>query len=156
MNNLSLCLPFLLSLFIKCGTSARILGFTPVPSISHQIIFRAIWKELALKGHDLTVISPNILNDTSLTNLKEIDVQHTYNFIKAFDVQKRLSRDVFAPDKVLNYFELIRGSTEMALDDKMVQNLIKSSESFDILIVQALHPLLFAMAARFKVPVIGK
>jgi glucuronosyltransferase len=46
---------------VFCARGARILGIFPTPSISHQLPFQTIMKALALRGHEITVISPDPL-----------------------------------------------------------------------------------------------
>lgn len=65
--------------------SARILGLFPTPSVSHQSVFQPIWRELSLRGHKVTVITPNPLKDPSLTNLTEIDMSEAYEIQKKND-----------------------------------------------------------------------
>lgn len=141
---------------ISYGYGANILGFFTTPSLSHQQTFQTICKELASRGHNVTFISPNILNDTSIKNLTEIDISQVYAIHKSIDAVKYLSKDAFTVSRVLGYYILTRVPTEIALLDSKVQKLINTDERFDLLLVQAFHPLTFAMAARFKVPVIGK
>lgn len=64
--------------------SARILGVFTVASISHQTVFQPIWKELSLRGHNVTVVTPNPLRDPSLINLIEIDVSSQYKNMEEF------------------------------------------------------------------------
>lgn len=40
---------------------ANILMIFPTPSISHQIVFQALVKDLAARGHHLTVLTPNVI-----------------------------------------------------------------------------------------------
>lgn len=67
-----------------CVHGARILGVFAFPSISHQIVFQPIWRELSLRGHQVTVLTPNPIHDQSLTNLTEIDLSFTYKTLKKF------------------------------------------------------------------------
>lgn len=49
---------FLLFFLICATNSARILGIYPLPGHSHYKLGTALFKELAVRGHDVTVISP--------------------------------------------------------------------------------------------------
>lgn len=140
---------------LHLGICARILGLFTTPSVSHQAGFQAIWKHLVLNSHDVTVISPNVLNDTTLKNLKEINISQVYEIIKVVNWSK-FSRTAFNLEKMFAYFDLVGTAAEIALDDKEVKALFKSNEEFDVLIVQAIHPLVFSVAAKFRVPVIGE
>lgn len=138
------------------GHSAKILGFFTTPSFSHQQVFQMIFKELALRGHEITFISPNIINDKTLKNFKEIDIKQVYDFKNTCNVGQYLSKDALAFNRMWGYYILTRKPTEIAFDDENVKKLINSDASFDLLILQGFHPLTLAMAARFKAPFIGK
>lgn len=142
--------------FFHSGYSARILGFFVLPSFSHQIFFQAIWKELALKGHHVTVVSPNILNDSTITNAKEIHVPKAYDVYKKMDPSQSLSYGAVHLKWTSNFPDLTRISNEFILDDVKVQELIASDERFDLLLVQAMNPLALAIAARFRAPIVGE
>nr|XP_032521714.1 UDP-glucuronosyltransferase 2B31-like [Danaus plexippus plexippus] len=47
--------------------TSRILGVFPVPSLSHQIVFRKITQELHKRGHELTVLTPDPYKIEGLT-----------------------------------------------------------------------------------------
>ena len=44
--------------FMSVSESAKILGLFPMPAKSHMAVNAAIVKELAERGHELTVVSP--------------------------------------------------------------------------------------------------
>lgn len=46
---------FLLSISVFCGESANILGLFPLPGKSHFVMFEALLKKLADKGHNVDV-----------------------------------------------------------------------------------------------------
>uniref|UniRef100_A0A1L8D6R8 UDP-glucuronosyltransferase n=1 Tax=Plutella xylostella TaxID=51655 RepID=A0A1L8D6R8_PLUXY len=48
-----------LALLAGGGSAARILCYFPVPSISHQVVFRPLTQELARRGHQVTVLTPD-------------------------------------------------------------------------------------------------
>lgn len=142
--------------FLLCQTvnSARILGIFPMPSISHQQVFQPIWRELSKRGHLVTVLTPSPLNDNSLTNLTEIDVSYAYEFVKEY-----------APElsKVIPYREIIQKTYEMSLPmyesyfqhPQMQELLTLPAGSFDMVLVEALAPVMYAFAAKFNCPLIG-
>lgn len=63
------------------------------PSISHQVIFQPIWKELSLRGHKVTVITPNPLKDPTLTNLTEIDISYMYEHMSELIKKSMITMD---------------------------------------------------------------
>jgi hypothetical protein len=54
--------------------SAHILGVFPIPAKSHNIVFTALTRELARRGHQLTVISPYPEKQPT-PNLTDIEVK---------------------------------------------------------------------------------
>lgn len=138
------------------GNSARILAIFTSPSISHQKMFQSLWWELALRGHNVTAASPNILHDKTLQNLKEIDLHHAYDTLIGLKPLEFLSKNCPHLKKFFGYFDMMQNAIEDAFLDKEVHELLQSDEKFDVIILQAVHPLLFALKYRFKAPVIGK
>ncbi|XP_057663840.1 UDP-glucosyltransferase 2-like [Diorhabda carinulata] len=120
--------------------SAKILCVFFVPSISHQMIFQPIWKELSLRGHKVTVITPNTLNDPTLTNLTEIDTSTTYNYLKNISLHKSISKDNYLFSKLLFMlnFGIITFETILRLEP--VRKLINDDKiEFDLVILQNMN-----------------
>lgn len=125
-------------LAVLCGTvaPANILGFFGVPSISHQQVYQAIWKELSLRGHNVTVVTPDPLNDPSLTNLTEIDVSYSYETFRNYTTNK-FSRPVNHWD----FFEIIDALTvpvnEVQFSHPDVVNLLEDkTKQFDVVLAE--------------------
>ncbi|KAF2903762.1 hypothetical protein ILUMI_02412 [Ignelater luminosus] len=142
-------------LFVITPTfSARILGIVSTPSYSHQIVFRPLWKELSLRGHQVTVLTTDPIKDASLTNLTEIDLHFSY---KTF--QSRLSMNEMAK---LNPLELIDGIVKLGYDlieeqlqYSEVQKLLKSeTERFDVILVETFFAATVAFSHKFNCPLI--
>ncbi|CAG9840626.1 unnamed protein product [Diabrotica balteata] len=140
--------------FIQC---VRILGIFPTPSYSHQIVFQPIWKELSLRGHNVTVITPYPLCDSSLTNLTEIAVSFVYGRVAKYGWPKeylKFPSTVHRLDYVLNYGNDV---TMAVLEYGPVQHIIDQHDTFDLLIVQLsfnLNLLLYSLAFKFHNPIV--
>lgn len=146
----------ILCIFLGYGNCAKVLGVFTTPSISHQLMFQAICKELSLRGHNVTFVSTNILNDPSLRNLKEFDAHYVYDIYKLVDLSKILSKNNYLLSVVTNYYYMGRKPAEMILEDPNFQEFINSDEEFDVVLLQAFHPLTFSVAAKFRAPIIGE
>lgn len=146
----------LLWMCINSTLGANILGLFTTPSISHQQIFQAIYMNLALKGHDVTVVVTNNLINGNISKLKEINLPHLHDIVREMDYSKFLSKDAGFLEKVCGYWSLMRQPAKKAFENEGVHEIINSNKSFDLIIVQAVHPILFALAARYKAPVVGK
>lgn len=72
----------LIFLLISCAQqcqSAKILIMYPSPSKSHLVIGQAVSKELARRGHKVTVVSSYPL-DKQIDNYRDIFIEPTENF----------------------------------------------------------------------------
>lgn len=144
----------LVFLFISRAQSAKILGVFNIPSVSHQVVYQPIWKELSLRGHEVTVVTPNPLKDPSLTNLTEIDVSFMYDHLK--EVYELFSDTPSHWTMMKIMFQFAESFAEQLLGDKNVQNLINdTSREFDVVMVEYMQTFPSAFAARFKCPLIA-
>ncbi|XP_046751365.1 uncharacterized protein LOC124414461 [Diprion similis] len=140
------------------GSASRILGIFPTPSFSHQVVFRGLTMALRDRGHELVVITTDPVNDPTLQNYTEIDVNFLYENFNA-DV------DWIATRKKGTWFELIYNLvprlvviTEQIFNLPEVKKLCStnSGEKFDLLMIEMLYwPAFLPLAERFDVPVIG-
>lgn len=140
-------------LWIYCDC-ARILGIVSTPSYSHQVAFRPLWKELSLKGHQVTLLTTDPINDKSLTNLTEIDLHFTYElWNKNLGALVNNNNPLKFVQLILNTFSEI---IELELQHTEVQALIQDeTQHFDLIMVEFLFPTMFAFSERFKCPIIA-
>lgn len=83
---------FLSSLLFWYCESANILGVVLHTSYSHQIPFRPIWRELAARGHNVTVLTTDPMNE-NLANLREIDLSSAYDAWRSTDIIEYSERE---------------------------------------------------------------
>ncbi|XP_045463151.1 UDP-glycosyltransferase UGT5-like isoform X2 [Harmonia axyridis] len=145
---------------MKPSDTANILFFAPIPSYSHQVIYQPIWKELSLRGHNVTAVAVNTLNDKTLTNLTEIDLGILYEYKKRFSKEsinfifhKPNFLGVFLKDMYI--YQIVSVVHEFALRNPEVQKLIRSNAKFDVVIVEWLFPTAAAFSTKFNCPLIG-
>lgn len=147
----------LLVVNISFSNSANILGIITTPCYSHQAPFQPLWRELVVRGHQVTVITTDPQKNASIKNLKEIDISHTYDIYERYKVFHALcaSNMSFASmGKLLA--ELFHETQEYQLSLPEVQNLITSkSVKFDLVIAEAQSPIMMSFAWRFKSPLIA-
>ncbi|KAF5287659.1 hypothetical protein FQR65_LT12188 [Abscondita terminalis] len=133
--------------------SARILGVIPTPSYSHQVWLQPLWKELSLRGHQLTVLTTNPMNEPNLTNLTEIDTSFSYNV---------LTDNLLEIINTQNPFKIIELNVKVfskvidkQLEHPEVKKLINDpNEKFDLLITEMSGFAPMAFSKRFKCPFI--
>lgn len=133
---------------------AKILGVFNIASISHQVVFQPIWRELSLRGHDVTIMSPNPLKDPSLVNLTEIDLSFLYKIFDDMKPQMSQSMDHWS---MLNMMTVMSETlTEELFQHEEVIALIKDNTTkFDIVLAEAIIPSVYAFAVKYRCPLIG-
>lgn len=145
---------FILLALFQVGRSANILGVALHPSYSHQVVFRPIWKHLSLRGHSVTVLTTDPMNNSSLTNLTEIDLSIAYDIWKSSKIIEVSRKEGFLTFfwKSMDVGERIM-KTQMELNE--VKDLLENqNRTFDLLIVEPVYMLGLGFAERFKCPLV--
>lgn len=156
ITELQTLLFFMSSVCLVSCNGAKILGIGWYPATSHQATFGPIWRDLSLRGHQVTAISTVPLRDRELTNLTEIDVSFLFEIIIKSDIPKNFSKNNWAWANAMFFKHLCIDLVESILKSKEVMTLIQSNEHFDVIIAEAHTPLVFAFGEKFKAPIIGK
>ncbi|KAL1516688.1 hypothetical protein ABEB36_000568 [Hypothenemus hampei] len=132
--------------------SYRILGIVPTPSYSHQLAYKNLWNELALKGHNVTVITTNPQNNT---NLHEIDFSSAYNlWHKKYDYKNLpFSQDTIT--FLLTIYDMLADTANHGLDNPELQRLYTEKNStFDLVMVEELYPEFLMLGEFFNCPTV--
>ncbi|XP_045455072.1 UDP-glucosyltransferase 2-like [Melitaea cinxia] len=137
--------------------SARILAFFPTPSISHQVVFRHVTKELARRGHEVTVITTDPLPKEEVpANLTEIDVHDVSykHWEELFLVHTGKRKDVNQQINIL--FEKIATTIKIQMDTPAVQKALsnKHKKYFDLLLLESLYRPLLGIGYMFDAPIV--
>ncbi|KAF2903763.1 hypothetical protein ILUMI_02413 [Ignelater luminosus] len=151
-ENFSIWLRFLFGITPTFG--ARILGIIPTPSYSHQIVYRPLWRELSLRGHQVTVLTPNPIKDPTLTNLTEIDLSFSYKTINEIFDQVEVAKL-----NIIDLGERVIETTATIMAEQLqhsaVQSLFKNAtENFDVALIEPLYPGMMSFAGKFNCPLI--
>ncbi|CAH0547990.1 unnamed protein product [Brassicogethes aeneus] len=144
----------LLTIVGTCTRGAKILGVVTSPSYSHQVVYQPIWKELSLRGHQVTTIVTDGINDPSLTNLTEIVIEESYGSLKRHNFL-----DLHADQGIMKMFAEIgyyfRDLYEVQFNDARVKKIINDPKSnFDLVIFEAIGAP-FVYFAKFNCSVIA-
>ncbi|KAF5289139.1 hypothetical protein FQR65_LT02029 [Abscondita terminalis] len=130
---MKLFLIFCVAITWCCVQTANILGVYPFPSHSHYGLGNTIFKELANRGHNVTVISP----------FKEIDPPQNY---KQILVDNLIEKIIGSKKKILNQMEynvfqkinwldtLGINFTDWTLSEPSVKLFLKQKNHFDLVI----------------------
>ncbi|XP_041972606.1 UDP-glucosyltransferase 2-like isoform X2 [Aricia agestis] len=144
--------------FVSLAKCARILAVFPMPSVSHQVVFRPITQELVRRGHEVVVITPDpaFPEGQAPVNLTEIDVHET-----AYEAWLEvINRDVVGkPNDFLTILEFMIKSTWKFFPAEMqtpaVQEIIhKKRGDFDLILTELCIRKSLGFSHIFKVPVI--
>lgn len=136
---------------------ADILGIFPIPSISHQVVYHTLMKDLAARGHHLTILTTDMMK-TDNPNVTQIVFREAYDLFNEFSYTKfkkdqRGAADF--PNAILPVFYKIM---DQQLSHPAVKRLIdkKDSRKFDVLIVEMIYftPMLL-FGELYDCPVIG-
>ncbi|XP_045480633.1 UDP-glycosyltransferase UGT5-like [Harmonia axyridis] len=145
-------------LLLTCANvalSAKILGVFMTPSYSHQVVYQPIWRELSLRGHQVTVITPNPLHDNKLTNLTEIDVSASYKIFRD-ENEKGMLEGKSLLGEMKRFSKIFEMLSHYQLGHPEVQALIKNkNQTFDLLLVEYLYPSMYALKDVYNCPMIG-
>nr|XP_022918225.1 UDP-glucuronosyltransferase 2C1-like [Onthophagus taurus] len=159
MKNILLFPIFIGSIFnINPIDSAKILGIFNMPSYSHFVLGETLFKELAKQGHEVTMMSA-FPQKTPIKNYRDIYLEEASI---AFKEHMKSGFDLLNFGKIpfiVKLFFISRMTfnvMEQSFENKDVQNLIKSDEKFDLIIIEAfLNEAFYGFAHKFKAPVIS-
>ncbi|XP_059056328.1 UDP-glycosyltransferase UGT5-like [Achroia grisella] len=145
---------------INYTEAAKILGYFPTPSISHQIVFRPLMHELAKRGHEVYVITTNpaFTKEQSLGNLTEIDVQDI-SYTKWTDAI--LSADVTTGKKddvsqqIITMYRICLGLFDEQINAAAVQNVLNDKTlKFDLIFLESYFSPGLVLSHYYKAPLI--
>ncbi|XP_063706099.1 UDP-glycosyltransferase UGT5-like [Culicoides brevitarsis] len=123
----------LLAIFLSVANSYKILVIFPTGSFSHQRPQQVVSRALADAGHEVTIISPNPF-ETQNPNIKQININFTYECMKVFDLSKPITPFAIL-DLVITYAQSI---TERILEHPEVWEIYQNgkNEKFDAVIME--------------------
>ncbi|XP_061384702.1 UDP-glucosyltransferase 2-like [Danaus plexippus] len=137
--------------------AARILGVFPTPSISHQVVFQPLMKELVNRGHEVVVITtdPIYPSGQGPKNLTEIDLHDI-----SYDIWTKLTKsgefnidDPRHQAKII--FEKIALVFEKQMKTPLVQKLLNDkNNNFDLVFTESCIRLSLVFSYLYKAPLI--
>ncbi|KAJ8923420.1 hypothetical protein NQ315_001978 [Exocentrus adspersus] len=138
--------------FSSYSYGANILAALPTPSYSHQIAYTHIWRELSLRGHNVTLITTDPLKDPKLTNLTEIDMRWMYSLIA--DISTAAEDRLLSTWKIHNWIhDFLKNISEAHLSHSTISDLIRNRHnSFDVVLTEFLYAEFLAFAVIYECP----
>ncbi|XP_072946260.1 UDP-glucosyltransferase 2-like isoform X2 [Epargyreus clarus] len=151
MINLVICA------LITATDAGRILAVFPTPSISHQVVFRPLTEELAKRGHEVIVITPDpaFTEENLPANLIEIDVHNiSYEAWRKEFFRLNIGDGNYLLSQSSVAFKLFAKVFEAQMKEKEVQKVLDTGGRFDLLLLEACVRPTLALSHIFKSPVI--
>lgn len=146
----------LFAVLIACD-AYKILGLFPHPGKSHFDVFKPLFKELAARGHEVTVISHFPL-ERPVQNYTDISLREEQEgvLVDVFSIQQMpvgKLRAYYEPIAIHNFG---RHSCEQGLQHKQVQKLLRSNKKFDLAMIEMFNTHCFAgIIRKLGIPFIG-
>ncbi|KAF7265898.1 hypothetical protein GWI33_020644 [Rhynchophorus ferrugineus] len=137
--------------------AANILAVISVPSYSHQIPFRPLWRALSARGHNITLITSDPLKDPALKNFQEIDISYGYKVLEDYKCVETAANDSISLIETARAVRLAATEVmEKFLQSPEGQNLLNNKDNrFDLLIVEALLVDMMSFSWKYQIPFIG-
>lgn len=138
MKNQVVLLPLFLTIVnVYFAKSAKILGIVAMPSYSHQVVFRPLWRELSLRGHQVTVLTTDPMKDPALKNLTEVDLHYSYDIVQQHDAVNYVANHKYEIWKIINKTEMSEAIVTYQMSHPEVARLIHDeNEHFDLVLVE--------------------
>lgn len=136
--------------------TANILCVFPAPSVSHQKTLMNLAKALSERGHKVTAVTTQPFKDSKLKNLKEIDISFLFGAREVKGFKEVIYNSYTIVDTMIGMRMVYLRMNELIMERKEMENLVKGTDTFDVVIVEPHDPLYFAFGTRFNAPVIGK
>ncbi|CAL8107636.1 unnamed protein product [Orchesella dallaii] len=140
----TLLIIIIISTVINISNGARIIFLLPIASTSHKIVFDPLIKALALRDHDVTVVSP-ISSQNLPSSVKEI---HPATVEELGYGLTSVGKDLLETRKLLksSYFpffqwnvSLVENGCHKLYKDVQIKYLLKGMKKFDLAIVSGLQ-----------------
>ncbi|XP_069686167.1 UDP-glycosyltransferase UGT5-like [Periplaneta americana] len=144
---------------VFCFTSANaagILGLFPVPSFSHQVVYRGLMKQLHSRGHHVTVVTTDPFRNSNLENYTQIDTSELYiTKRKIFNFAEHKDYDTYQRKFVSHLSTATEHMCEVTYKNKQLQKILLE-HSFDLVIVEWYAiPCLYGYSYFLSTPLVG-
>lgn len=136
---------------------ANILAIIPTPSFSHQVAFTELWKELSLRGHNVTISTTDPRNDPKLENLREINMRRSYEiWSEKYSFSEQAQQGLGLWNIWEFFLYLLSDIVEDQLAQTELQDLIYGADKykFDVVMVEVFYPELLIFGKIYKCPTI--
>ncbi|XP_044733327.1 UDP-glycosyltransferase UGT4-like [Chrysoperla carnea] len=135
---------------------AKILFVVPSKSYSHQMYFRPILHELLNRGHEIVYLTTQPINQPTLINLTEINLESK----RKLNIPDHKQLNMYTENQFpfLNYMKkMIETGIDIAFEHSTVQELVsnRTNYHFDIVVMEWIAIPYVAFSKLFNCPVVG-
>lgn len=149
-----------LVIFTKCVSTLNVLGIVSVPFRSHYMAFKPLFRELAIRGHSVTVIN-HFPDDEPLPNLRFVDLQgNTTPNVTDLDIYEDIYTSLLHVQnyyKHLTHLQVIKNDCEFLFTSANAKAHLAQRVKYDVIIVEQFMSdcgLMYG-ATLFDAPIIG-
>uniref|UniRef100_A0A0K8VGV4 UDP-glucuronosyltransferase 2B1 n=1 Tax=Bactrocera latifrons TaxID=174628 RepID=A0A0K8VGV4_BACLA len=133
----------------------RYLAIMPTGARSHHIVGSALMKELARRGHQVTVISPFPLKKP-MENYVDIEIPTIKAVMENTASALLKTTEKTVVENVRGFYEMGLNMTRIFLEENNVKALLASNQTFDAIICEIfLSEALYGLSEHYNVPLIG-
>lgn len=146
---------FIVTILNMCNC-AKILFVVPSKSFSHQMYFRPILHELLNRGHEIVYLTTHPINQPTLSNLTEINLDSK----RKLKIPDHRQFNMYTENQFpfLNYMKnMIETGIDIAFEHSSVLDLVanRSNYHFDIVVMEWIVIPYIAFSKLFNCPVVG-
>lgn len=130
---------FTIALSKHITAAARIFAWFPTASLSHQVVFRPVTQELAKRGHEVVVVTPDpaFPEGKAPKNLIEIDVRDiSYSTWRDYFVAKQNEMTDNLEEQMWIIFNAAALVFEKQMNTPEMRKLIEERNTFDLFLIE--------------------
>lgn len=136
--------------------ASEIMFIIPTALKSHNGALQPIYRELSLRGHNVTAMTVFPMNDPALTNLTEIDWGRSHYLIQdVFQLVRKVQEEGLSMEVFKYSITVFRNITEEQFLHPSVDDLLRSKErKFDLVIIENLALAYYFFANKYDCPIV--
>lgn len=132
---------------------ANILAVVPSPFLSHQMTYRPIWTELARRGHNITLITTNLMETNE--NITQIDYSGNYDLFKKIGLREAMVKNFSLVNIYRKFNEAADNFFEYQFTHPGLIGILETPNNFDLVMIEMLMPKWTSITHRINAPFIG-
>lgn len=144
-----------LAVVAEFAASSEILFVLPVAARSHHLALQPIYRELSLRGHNVTAMAVYPLKEPSLSNLTEIDWSRSHHLLTSHQLYRRLQEENVSMKLLQDVSKIFENITEDQFLHTDVQELLSDkTRRFDLVILENMAFAYYHLAERYDCPLV--